>query len=117
MNQKVSGTISNTLGDSAPFEGGFPFGVKNQIDSVVVSDGDAARNPDVLLDNFYSRPVTLEIASNLKGEEVVSWFGTGFTLQSTTTLGNGAQWTNIPGAEGSYTNSFSDPIRFFRLTR
>jgi hypothetical protein len=117
VNQKVIGTISNTSGDSATFDGGFPFGVKNNIDSVVVSDGDAARNPDVLLDNFYSRPVTLQIASNSKGEQVISWFGTGFTLQSTTTLGSAAQWTSIPGAQGSYTNTFSDPARFFRLTR
>ncbi len=117
VNQKVSGTVFNNAGDSAPFEGGFPFGVKSHLDSVVVSDGGETRNPDVLLDNFTSRPLSLQITVNAQGEKVVTWSGAGFTLQTATTVGTGAEWTSIPGAQGSYTNTFSEPTRVFRLMR
>lgn len=114
--QKVEGTISNTLGDSATFQGDFPFGVKVEVNAVVVSDGDAARNPDVLLDNFYSRSVALQVSSQPNGDEVITWLATAFRLQSSPALFPKPQWTDIPGVRGAYTNTPSEKMRFFRLT-
>ena len=113
--QKLEGSIISSDGVRSSFQGTYPFGVKSEFNAIVVSDGNAAAN-DVLLDNFYSRPITLDIASNAVGQQVITWLAPGFTLQSTTGLGSGATWTGVPSASGAYTNAFSGGVHFFRLT-
>jgi hypothetical protein len=115
--QQIEGKITSVAGNQSSFTGTFPFGVKSELNAVVISDGDAAPNPDVLLDNFSSRPVTLDIASNAAGQQVITWLAPGFTLQSATSLGKGATWGDVPSASGAYTNTFSGGVHFFRLTR
>lgn len=113
--QKVEGSIVRADGVRNTFQGTFPFGVKSQFNSVIVSDGNAGPN-DVLLDNFTSRLVTLNVASNAAGQQVITWGAPGFALQSSTSLAAGAMWTDVPGASGAFTNTFTDVRRFFRLT-
>ena len=47
---------------------------------------------------------------------IISWSGTGFTLQGVgTLLSSGTAWTNITGATSPHTNSTAGGQRFFRL--
>lgn len=114
--QKVEGSILSAAGARSTFEGTFPFGVKTEFNGVVVSDGNAGAN-DVLLDNFSSRLVTLDMSVNTAGQQVITWAAPGFTLQSSAGLGSAAHWSDVPGASaGAYTNTPSGDMRFFRLT-
>ncbi|HTG45199.1 MAG TPA: hypothetical protein VK633_11780 [Verrucomicrobiae bacterium] len=116
--QKVEGFVTDTRGNRASFSGGFPFGVKNDLSAVVVSDGDAGPNEDILLDNFSSRLVRLSISRNAQGDEVVAWpSGLHFALEAKASLNPGTAWTPIATPDGSYTNKVSDPMQFYRLVQ
>jgi len=116
--QIVEGFFVNERGQRGDFHGGFPFNVMNQISSVFISDADAAQNSDVLIDNFATRQVSLELFQYSGGQEVLRWLGsTNVILQSTGALEPGVQWTNVVTVNTSYTNTTAGTSRFFRLVR
>lgn len=121
-NQRVSGSIQNSLGQRSTFEGGFPFGVQRTLTGVNITDGDQAQNPPILFDNISARAATiasarLTIAPAPGGQVTVSWTAAGYTLQAASELSPNAQWTNVQTAEQSYTTTAEDPAQFFRLVQ
>jgi hypothetical protein len=114
--QSVKGVLRENGGAETAFESGFPFGVKETIGAVEVSDGDAARNSPMLLDNFSARAISLAITPAPAGQ-IITWAAADFRLQSTAQLGPGAAWADLASGAGIYTNTSPDAVRFFRLIR
>jgi hypothetical protein len=61
-------------------------------------------------------PPELSISQSATGALTVSWTGGG-TLQSTESLGAGANWTPVAGAATPYTAPNEGKLRFFRVAR
>lgn len=120
--QTVTGTVVNARGERASFSGGFPFGVNSVLNAVTVTDGDQARNEPLLVDNISAQPFLIEppapaltISPAPDGQITVSWTASGFSLQSSSNVGTGAQWITVPTTGQSYTASADQPRQFFRL--
>lgn len=87
--------------------------------SATSSDITFAAQLEVLITEFPSvvvvppPPLTIQRLGN---NTVISWNGSGFTLQGVDTLlSSGTVWTNIPGATSPHTNSAAGGQGFFRL--
>jgi hypothetical protein len=112
----VEGFILGENGDRADFQGQFSVVPTNLLSSVYISDGTPQRSEILLLDNFATRPVSLESTWNDQGQQVISWLGSSnFVLQATSALGT--SWTNVPTATTGFTNGLAGQAQFFRLKR
>lgn len=114
--QSVRGSLQEHGGVRTDFTGGFPFALNTALNAVEVSDGNDERTPSLVLDNFTTRPISLEIARNAAGETVITWPLPDFRLQSVATVAE-TNWTDVASSAGVYTNTFTDRMRFFRLAR
>jgi hypothetical protein len=53
--------------------------------------------------------------TNISKKRILMWTNTGYSLQTAASLTN--TFTNIPNATSPYTNTFTTPMRFFRLAQ